>query len=1504
MSETGIQQLWYTWSEFGYGDLRGGGLRVRAASEQILCTDGRMEKLEKYAGYKLPRDARRDDPALEQTAPRSLAFLRIPSKQTSQDEFILVHTVYTRDERGRPGAFFTHILTDLPQTFSAKEAIELWRAGLWQTTNPSQHEYSLQIPSIPPDDLKHYYRRPTCSLETTEPERFNRYLKFLIHAYFLQQDELERKQEALNALYNELLDLQQEKRYSSGAARNRLDKLYNEKKALYEQEAETPPAAPVIYFAAQPDELASLIGHLTELLEPLSPRLYNTLTFSTYEYNIFRGDCHIVGTCLSSPSASTTLQNDILPLECYTLGFAFNSYTGRHTSLEAATYTSGELAYLPMFVDFLTQPHLHSKIFEKLQQEAAKEGNALTVRKLLQSFHKYAVRLKNMTPEQITQLFTNRDLDMLADFLVRDAILTNALNQQTRSSWFQQELIPAVSSFVRTSRPGSRESRIVDSFAQEAIKLLKQFARERNHGAFDTIYTFFKCLAPSYRSPAWKSLLETLVNDQESCNFIGETWELRIEFLAIAAYIEDEDKPEQTMLPIIAPLLAIATEHYADLLDSVNSQLATPGNTQPQLPLSWRTTALQYQLALLHLQRPLTLDTKLHIRLLAEARDCLGKEHMDHVEEVAPLLGKPVVTEHTFASLLPLHLPTSWNALAIYHFNQQSNPTLAPATIQALSAYHDELIALITQQRRADKPDYHQGIEAFYDKVVKSNYPQCCALLRAWHDLLLKSPAQPQVGPELRRLIEHTPLLSQEMSSLLKIYKEAYKKHDQDILVDLIEHFIRQEGFGTATMTLVLSIFAGAAVSEKTMTTLLQRARINEDTQAIEQFFQTSTYISSYPLSNMLLSMFEKLINAGSHSTIQILKLWLEAWQNVEPVPQAAWLINKACAEDSEREEIIRAYGSVYLSKQPEHTLAKVFIRQFHSTTATGLLNKWPLLTDLFAACSSDALREQLLAPLTLTPREKGLLIDKYGAMPFFYSTEAGAKLYQASITAGEVSSKRKMEILSAWLHPLPKPELFDKMCALSNLNNNEQQQIVARVGVECLTSYAIISDTLQKYILNYLEELDASTLIPADKEQHSLYNKQRSLLETIKNASSKLSLDITTLAAGWQRLNIFFAQTIRQTEWEPRDDKMEELRGALSNLLGFAAFKITQQGRLRLWQVLASILTGYIKKDISLWLFLLQIKDYSSPDDRNDLLYEMGTQAGKLYQAHTDITLLLPYIRALPCLTIYFSDLTDETQEATINNVWNALLQVQGSEQRTRRVIKEISEYIKSASKAVDWDERVSRAWLKYEDAYNATHRAISPAPEPVATVPSAPLPMPVSSQQGTPPAGPPLVKVSGPIATVPSAPLEPALTPAAGGALVLGAEAAGVSANTRQTRVLPWQYILPLLILRVRIARRKGAERMAHWWKEHSALGDYPELIGETTWEKLKLARDFATAYQLMSTNSSPDPDLMAGLVEIANEIQDKFPSKLLSESEQKYVQNCKNGLPNFSTIPQNRS
>jgi GTPase-associated protein 1, N-terminal domain type 2 len=138
------EQLWYTWSTWGFSG--GNGFQIRAVSPGFLDArgsvsthTGQLQTLMKHLNYTLPQDVINKNDVVPEKTPLCLAFI------CAGQEMILLHKRYTGlDGARRPGAFFSHLLTKLPEfasarpegyvEFTAREAIDLWKSPFWKTS--------------------------------------------------------------------------------------------------------------------------------------------------------------------------------------------------------------------------------------------------------------------------------------------------------------------------------------------------------------------------------------------------------------------------------------------------------------------------------------------------------------------------------------------------------------------------------------------------------------------------------------------------------------------------------------------------------------------------------------------------------------------------------------------------------------------------------------------------------------------------------------------------------------------------------------------------------------------------------------------------------------------------------------------------------------------------------------------------------------------------------------------------------------------------------------------------------------------------------------------------------------------------------------------------------------------------------------------------------------------------------------------------------------------------
>ena len=262
-------QIWYAWSRNG---LRGrDGWQPRAVSAGIRSVeDPRFKTIAPYLVFHLPDDV---DPVRMDTAEAPLCL----TLAVAGDERVLVHRtiVGARDTSGRPTVYFTHALAGLPPEITAREAIRLWRAPFWQSSDERLPGDQIALESVVPERL---------AAGPLEPGAFSRpgvvaLLEPAIAAY---------------------CSLRPDQR---------------------------------LYIAAVPDDVATVIYGLTRAL----PRgLLSGLTFTTYQPGqaVLRAETRLVGTSWwrGQRGVFATPQDD-LPARCYQSGLVVNGFDRERSSV-------------------------------------------------------------------------------------------------------------------------------------------------------------------------------------------------------------------------------------------------------------------------------------------------------------------------------------------------------------------------------------------------------------------------------------------------------------------------------------------------------------------------------------------------------------------------------------------------------------------------------------------------------------------------------------------------------------------------------------------------------------------------------------------------------------------------------------------------------------------------------------------------------------------------------------------------------------------------------------------------------------------------------------------------------------------------------------------------------------------------------------------------------------------------------------------------------------------
>lgn len=300
-----MEQLWYTWSLNGFGTAA--GWRTRAASPklvEIVNTTARFQDFGMHLGYQLPQVTEATLPP-KQTA-TCLAFIK-PGRNPAEQSRILVNKRISSSDNNNQTIHFSHLLTDLPAGFTAREAISLWKSRFWKDKEEIEAS-ERSLPSVADNLLELLPGLLTASdLAGLEQE-----LTQAIHAFLL-------------------LEIDKGER---------------------------------LYIAAHPDVVARLIWGLTHVLPD---RLMKELTFSTYEKDVAQSRAAIVGTCWSS----TAQKGNPGPLQNLPVGWkglAINWYVGRASARLETETNSLEAEYARFAALALVQGQKTDLLKELLEQ--------------------------------------------------------------------------------------------------------------------------------------------------------------------------------------------------------------------------------------------------------------------------------------------------------------------------------------------------------------------------------------------------------------------------------------------------------------------------------------------------------------------------------------------------------------------------------------------------------------------------------------------------------------------------------------------------------------------------------------------------------------------------------------------------------------------------------------------------------------------------------------------------------------------------------------------------------------------------------------------------------------------------------------------------------------------------------------------------------------------------------------------------------------------------------
>ena len=490
-----LEQLWYTWSTIGLGPLSA-GFRIRAASRGLSdVTSPRVQALDRYLRYILPVGT---DPfaITPDMAPVCLSFI-----ETESGERILVYKTYAgKDSVGRPGAFFVHLLSNLPPDFSASQAITLWRSPFLRTSDIDPGSglqlSGAQLDSLPFDELKQWF---SSEIDIMHPKGISSSwmqdcFPLILRAYLMW--------------------------------RRRWEQWKQQTPPIQQRQATPQSEPPRLYIAAPSDMVAAFIQGITRCLPQ---QLLTDLTFSTYEYDVrSKGQVLLVGTTWAPSSLSDSKKqvNQDLPAACYQEGVAVNCYTYDEVK--------SQIENDPLAISFAMDAtqYLITNNFEELDWLFSEKTTLipqLDVRGFLQIYDSYIVKAQNPTQRDIELYLDHADVDMLSKRHVQELTLMLSMGN---ARWLTDFLKPRLKSLFEHRVANAKIAGMLFRLAKATSQKAATAVANDNVATFDVMLSIMSWIA-DIQSEIWHTLPHILAEQPNIQSFLANYPQIHYRLLQI-----------------------------------------------------------------------------------------------------------------------------------------------------------------------------------------------------------------------------------------------------------------------------------------------------------------------------------------------------------------------------------------------------------------------------------------------------------------------------------------------------------------------------------------------------------------------------------------------------------------------------------------------------------------------------------------------------------------------------------------------------------------------------------------------------------------------------------------------------------------------------------------------------------------------------------------------------------------------------------------------------------
>jgi len=788
-----IDQLWYTWSDVGLDTIRA-GFRVRAASEGLQdVRSTRMQRLDRYQRYFLPQEV--DSTIPPEIAPICLALI------DTGEERILVHKVYTgKDGIGRYGAFFVHLLAGLPQDFSARDAISLWKSSFWKKSDQSLVDhYETHLDTVSTKQL--------ASMQENEPytpedgKKIKTYLPYVIQAYLM-------------------------------------------KKPLYKDGQKIPYP---LYIVGRDDDVAHLITGLTQSL-PNS--LLKNLTFSTYEHNIFEAPTEIVGTCwLSVPDAEENpLLERLFPSWYAKELLVLNCYTDIRSPLE----DNPLLEYKSLANDFAADATGYflygGNEFKSFLDDA--EGYT-DVDSFLALYQKMILNSQNPSQQDIEDALqpqTRNDWKNTTKILDKPKFQGGVIQlAKYKAGWWQEFGSAAIINLRKRGADIPGLMHTLSSLARNAANDAIAMASEKKSTLLATVpgeveafknltSLIYYALPPEADPEFWTWLLQKMLGIKGISPFFSQHWDIYVFFVSIGCNLLP---PSEKNNKLLAPLLTISWEVFGDFL-TLN------------LPLAWRELATR-TLVSANARR---LDTKTAAFLEKNYSNSIGEfflilsSHADYWRTLFDLFDR--LTKASYPGKMSL-LTTLLNS------GMGEDAEFAEQLVKIAHLNADEQVHFLILSGPRYLPLFNRMslvILNMMSELSKENAAAKMYVLFSWLDTPLIATwlsAVPSGENNLATILKRVNLNGLEAGDFLRRYGQVYiQRYPQSsILLDLFEKYAATGD--RQSLWNMLNIWLLLPLDQKVLERLLRAAQLpdHEQINFLERYGRY--YLQHFPASPVLL---------------------------------------------------------------------------------------------------------------------------------------------------------------------------------------------------------------------------------------------------------------------------------------------------------------------------------------------------------------------------------------------------------------------------------------------------------------------------------------------------------------------------------------------------------------------------------------------------------------------------------------------------------------------------